>query len=455
MTALVPVALFGWFLAALFIFALLPPLRAVLVTLVLGWLFLPESGYALSGLPDFDKSSATIGAVLLGILVYDRDRLLMFRPGALDLPMAVFCAAPLFSSIANGLGVYDGVSAVLDQIVQWGLPYLIGRVYIRGSQPLHELALVIFVGGLIYAPLCLWEVRMAPTLNLDVYGFHQSPFVHTHRFGGYRPKVFLHSGLAVGMWMSAACLTGFALWRYARMTRWRGIPMVALLAFLALAALLCKSTGALLLGLGAVAVLVFAYWLRQRWPILLVTMAPLVYIGMALTNTLPREVGIEMARQFGEERAASFQSRMDQEAILVQRGLQQPIFGWGGWGRYRAIDEFTGEDISVTDGMWVLTFGRHGLFGLAGFVLALLLPAMIAVMHVRPNGWTQPVLAAPLALALLAGIVMADFLLNAMLNPIFMATIGGLTSWAAIRRAQPRLAVAPPRRVHPAMRGST
>ncbi|NWG72705.1 MAG: O-antigen ligase domain-containing protein, partial [Parvularculaceae bacterium] len=372
MSALVPVALFGWPLVALFVFALLPPLRAVLTTLVLGWLFLPEAGFALSGLPDFDKSTATIGAVLLGAAVYDRDRLLTFRPTTFDLPMAVFCIAPLASSVANGLGLYDGFSAVLDQLVHWGLPYLVGRVYLRTAQPLQALALAIFIGGLVYAPLCLWEVRMAPTLHQDVYGFHQSPFVHTHRFGGYRPKVFLHSGLAVGMWMSAACVMGFALWRYARQTHWQGLPMVALLAFVALTTVLCKSTGALLLGLGAAAILALAYWLRRRWPVLLLAVAPLIYIGMALTNTLPRELGIELARQVGEDRAASFQSRMEQEAILVERGLQRPWLGWGGWGRYRAIDEFTGEDVSVTDGMWVLTFGRYGLLGVAGFALALL-----------------------------------------------------------------------------------
>src|SRR5437764_1120755 len=38
-------------------------------------------------------------------------------------------------------------------------------------------------------------------------------------------------------------------------------------------------------------------------------------------------------------------------------------FGWGGWGRSRIFDQWTGKDISVTDGGWIIYFGVYGWFG--------------------------------------------------------------------------------------------
>ncbi len=41
--------------------------------------------------------------------------------------MAVWCACPIASSLTNGLGLYDGLSASFGRFVMWGLPYLLGR----------------------------------------------------------------------------------------------------------------------------------------------------------------------------------------------------------------------------------------------------------------------------------------------------------------------------------------
>ena len=58
------------------------------------------------------------------------------------------------------------------------------------------------LGGLIYVPLCLFEVRMSPQLHNMVYGFAQHSFGQTVRGGGWRPMVFMQHGLAVGLFMS-------------------------------------------------------------------------------------------------------------------------------------------------------------------------------------------------------------------------------------------------------------
>ena len=123
MRATVYVALFGWPLLTLVLFSLLRPRRAVVASMILGWLFLPVASVKFSaGLPEYNKIAATCLGTFLGILIFDLRRLLSFRPRLADLPMALWCLSPFASSVTNDLGIYDGATAVYFQTVEWGLP---------------------------------------------------------------------------------------------------------------------------------------------------------------------------------------------------------------------------------------------------------------------------------------------------------------------------------------------
>ena len=63
-------AMFGWIPVVLVLFAALPPRRAVPVSFIGAWLFLPMAGWDLSGLPDYTKTSATSVGALLGVLLF-------------------------------------------------------------------------------------------------------------------------------------------------------------------------------------------------------------------------------------------------------------------------------------------------------------------------------------------------------------------------------------------------
>ena len=39
------------------------------------------------------------------------------------------------------------------------------------------------------------------------------------------------------------------------------------------------------------------------------------------------------------------------------------MFGWGRWGRNRIYDDETGRDLSITDGLWIITVGGFGIIG--------------------------------------------------------------------------------------------
>src|SRR4051812_47822860 len=155
----------GWIPTVFALFAYLPPRRAMITSFVGAWLFLPMASYPLPFLPDYTKMSATCVGVFLATLVFDTNRVLRFRPSWVDLPLAVFCGGAFVTSITNGLGVWDGSSNMLSQVITWGLPYFIGRLYCSDSRGLRELAVGIFIGGLLYVPFCLFEMRMSPQLH--------------------------------------------------------------------------------------------------------------------------------------------------------------------------------------------------------------------------------------------------------------------------------------------------
>jgi hypothetical protein len=140
--------------------------------------------------------------------------------------------------------------------------------------------------------------------------------------------------------------------------------------------------------------------------------------------------------------------------------MRQPVWGWGGWNRARAINEV--GKVATTDALWIITFGNSGGVALAALTLMLLLPIMLAMHDFPPGTWTHPRVAPVIALALLLVLYMMDHLMNGMVNPIFMLATGALSSvhvWArqhvrggvvpAAAGAGPGYAQQPPQQVSP------
>lgn len=437
MIFLVPIALIGWIPLVICLFMMLPPRRAVIVSFLLAWLFLPMAGFSIAGLPDYTKMSATCVGVLLGAALFDADRLLAFRPRWVDLPIVIFCVVPFFSSITTGLGAYDGASTVLRQSVAWGLPYLIGRVYFSDLDGIRELAIGMFIGGLVYVPLCWIEIRMSPQLHMWVYGYHQHSFLQTMRFGGYRPMVFMQHGLMVSMWMALTALIGCALWWSRSLTSLWGIPMFVLLLLLAGTALLCKSSYAILLLFAGAAALMLTNLLRTRLFVIALLLFPPTFIALRASLVFDGMALVEMVNNtLGEERAHSIYTRVSNENELSQRALDRPVFGWGTWGDARVKDE-EGKNSGIIDSLWIIVIGQQGLVGLVALITMLLLPMCLVLYDYPPASWAHPRVAPIAALGLLLVLYMFDHLMNAMVNPIFMLACGAVSSahlWAAAQR---------------------
>ena len=447
------IVMIAWIPLVIGLFAVMPARRAVIASFLCAWLFLPMIGYALPGLPDYTKMSATCVGVLLGVALFDGARLLSFRPRLIDLPMAAWCVCPFASAISNGLGPYEAVSAVLANVITWGLPYLAGRLYFSDLAGLRELAIGIFIGGLVYLPLCLFEIRMSPQLHQLVYGFHQHSFGQTMRFGGWRPTVFMQHGLMVGMWMAAASLIGLWLWLTGALKRLWNIPISWLVLALMATTLLCKSTGAVaLLAIGAVALLA-AGKLKTLVPVLCLLLVPPTYMALRASGAWSGESLVALVNSaVGVERAQSLDTRFRNETILADKALQRPVFGWGRFGRSRVYDK-TGRDVSVTDGLWMITLGETGLAGLVAFTAVFVVPPLVLLRRVPARRWGSAAGAPAVAFCMLAIIYTIDNLLNGMVNPVFALAIGGLSGavWLARTRTASARRAVPTRHAVPVM----
>src|SRR6266545_4824883 len=177
------------------------------------------------------------------------------------------------------------------------MPYLIGRIYFNDLESLRELAIAIFVGGLIYLPLCWIEMRLSPQLHVWVYGFHQHSFLQNIRWGGYRPMVFMQHGLMVGMWMCMTALVGVWLWKSGTVRAIWDIPMIVLVPLLLITAILCRSTYAIaLLAMSSAALLVCAAF-RVKWIMICLLVAPVLFMMVRGSGLVEGRKMIEVAKQ--------------------------------------------------------------------------------------------------------------------------------------------------------------
>ncbi|PLX48485.1 MAG: hypothetical protein C0613_10710 [Desulfobulbaceae bacterium] len=441
MTPLVPVMLFGWVPFTILLFMRLPAHRAVLVAVIGGWLFLPTVGYNWQGIPPYNKYVAiSLGLMLGGWLSGQRFKA-DFKWKLCDLPMLLWCLSPIPTALTNHLGLYDGVSGLYDQVMTWGIPYLAGRIYFKEQETIRDLCQGIVAGGMVYALLCLYEIRMSPRLNVNFYGFFPHEWRQHYRYGGWRPIVFMQHGLMVAVWMAATATTAFWLWRSRLVTKVKGIAMGPAAILLMVTALLCKSaSGWVVLLLGCTGYSAYRRSAKNLFFIMLLLLIP-AYIGVRSIGLVPMDevVGL-VAEVFDEERTGSLAVRLLQEDLFAARALEQPVFGWGGYSRGWPVDPDTGKKtIKMVDSLWIIVFSSKGFFGITTLVAGMLIGPWQVLRstgrqygRVREEGLTLQVV----LLSFIVILFMIDTLVNAMVNPIYIMISGALVSWGLTARQQ-------------------
>ncbi len=423
----VPLAFFGWTPFVFFLYKKLDARLVPVIAYVAGWMFLPCADYDIFLLKNTKSTVLGLG-IFAGAYFRDQERLLNFKFHIADTLIVLWCTASFFSSIFNGLGIYDGLSTILYTAIKFGLPYYIGRIYFTDTDALKTLALTIFIGGVIYVPFCWIEMIISPQMHRLTYGFSQTSFAQSLREnGGYRPSVYMDHGLMTSMWMMLAALLGSWLYYCKGLPKKiLTIPSLLLLLVLVFTTLMMQSAGAILYLFVALGVLYLSSRYKNFILVAILLLCPYLYMVARIGYSWDgRNFTDYIAQKFSPSRAASLQFRFDNETMLLNKAFQGSFFGWGGWNRSRVFDD-KGKDIAVTDGGWIIVYGVNGIYGLSIFFLMIQLPVFILLFRLKPELWKTAPYAAPAAMAVFSSITQIDNLLNAMFNPIYMVVVGGL-----------------------------
>ncbi len=443
MTPLVPIVLFGWPLVCSVFFSRYPLNKAILLSIIGGVLFLPAASYDIPVIPAYNKDMAVSLGILIGIQ-FSKEKFSVRIPGFTkwDFPMLVLCVfSPILTSLSNRLGLYDGISGVLSNIFRWGVVYWTGRRYLTSDDSLDALSKAIIIGGLIYVPLALFELRMSPSLHRMIYGFAPFSFAQQIRYGGYRPVIFLEHGIIVAFWMMSAFVC--ALWRsgdsdndkIAKMPSW--FVVLVLLAI----TILCKSVGVwtyLFLIL-----LMFFIWKHFQTLVFfkLYILIIVTYIIVRTLNLITINDILELlSHVYDGDRISSLTWRLLQEDLFGERTKLRPLFGWGGYNRGWPINQQTGDlALPMVDSLFVIISNTYGYVGLTAFFLSLLLgPFLILknrtlIKRTYESGFLKSTLIPLISIALL---FTSDKLLNATHNQILYLLVGSLLGFAIKNRPQ-------------------
>lgn len=446
--------LFSWPLVAVLAFAAQPPARALSLAVVVGYLLLPErTGVDFPMIPVIDKVTViNLTAAVVVYLSLRRERAIagMAPPPPVGRArwlffalMALTLVTPFVTVLTNGepviagpryiqgIRLYDAVSLMTSAAITI-VPFVLGMRVLdtRGAQ--IELLRVLVLAACAYAFFVLFEARMSPQLHAWLYGFFPHSFGQHIRGGMFRPVVFLGHGLLLGIFFCMAVLGACALWRQALRDSVKAAPLWLMATlWLAMTLLLSRNFGATALALMFAPLIFFAPPRLQVLGAAVVAGMVLLYPMLRGAGLVPIEAVHAMAQSISEERAASLQYRLDQEEALLARANEKPLAGWGSWGRNRIHDPVTGRDISVTDGLWVITIGQFGWFGyLAQFGL-LTMPLLLLAWY-RQDLTPE---AAGLTIVTAAGLI--DLIPNAGLTPVTWIVAGALAARAASYHGEP------------------
>lgn len=318
--------------------------------------------------------------------------------------------------IIGGLKIYDAFSFLLTSIVSL-IPYLLARRYLSQESEQAMLLYSIGIAGLLYSMPALFEIRMSPQLSNWIYGFLNQPFAQTRRGDSFRPVVFLHHGLWLAIFMAMSTIAAFSAWRVRRRLAWflGGLWLLGTL-------LMSSSLGALAL---AIVFLPIAIMLSVRTQMLIAASAALIIVTYPLlrgVDLIPVDAVTNVARTISEGRAQSFAFRVENEDALLDHANTKPLAGWGGYGRNRVFDEYTGREISVTDGWWIITVGTSGWLGYVANYGLLTLPVFL--LFIRRRKINTGFATSGLCLILMVNLV--DTMLNATITPLTWLIAGAL-----------------------------
>jgi hypothetical protein len=127
--------------------------------------------------------------------------------------------------------------------------------------------------------------------------------------------------------------------------------------------------------------------------------------------------------------------RLENDSLIVGRAMESPLFGWGGWGRWRVRDDF-GNDITISDSWWGILLGTTGVFGLVAAYGTFMAPMFVLIRQRSCKRIFEGSKRAAWAVGMAILLFVLDTLVNAMPNTGFILAAGAMASFV-VRRSAP------------------
>lgn len=428
-----------WPFVTLAMYLMLPARTAVIWSILAGYLLLPAGmTLDLPGVPGMTKQNvpAVFGYFFASAML---GRLIPLVPKGMPgrILVGLLLLGPVFTIVTNGDPVYIGNDTVLPGLRPYDAASMIvnqfgflsiwalSREVLSDRTALRQLVTAFVIAFLWYSLPMLYEVRMSPQLHTQIYGFFPHNFLQMMRQGGFRPIVFLEHGLWIAILTSMAVMLAVVLARDAapgRKLRWYAAAFYLLIVLV-----LCKSLAALLYAVLLMPMLLLFSGRRLAQIAVLMGVLVLSYPLLRSFDVIPTDSLVETVAESSPERAQSLEFRFVNEDMLLSHAMQRPLFGWGGWGRNSVYDPQTGENISTTDGLWIIAMGYGGYAGFIGQFGLLLLPIFMLTGAYRRTGQEVSVFAAGVAVVLAVNLV--DLLPNATITPVTWLFSGAMLGY--------------------------
>lgn len=426
-------ALLIWPLVVLYIIRRYGFEKGALLGLMGAYMFLP-SGFEidLPGIPAFGKFSITVMTLIAYLMLNKKSFGYNALSKKMRLVMLVFLITPFFTVLTNperyifipGLTLYDGLSDSVHNFL-YIFPFLIGVKYFRSFESQQLIFKYFVIAAVVYSVLALYEIRMSPQLHTRLYGYFPSSWLQQYREGGFRAVIFMGHGLLVAFFLALGL--AFVSTMNKTRTKVMRVNNIALLVFIMIALLLMKSMAALVFGMFAFLMIIF---MPNRLIHLAAVSIAVLFMSYPILSSMklfPHQTIVNYAHMISPERAESLEYRFNHEEKLLAHANKKSMFGWGGWGRNRVVDDLTEANTSTTDGKWIITLWVSGWFGYISEFLFIVVPLWMAykirskTKHISKN---ESIYLA--SHALIVSLILLNQMPNASLNPFYWLIIGSL-----------------------------
>lgn len=422
-------ALILWPLVSVWLYKRYEVIPATFLTIVGGYLLLPVGvDFDFPLIPALNKT--TIPAIMafigcrfvanksIGLLPpkgLERNLIILFFIGSVGMVFTNGDAINELNRFIPGLSYRDTVSVIISQGLLL-LPFIISMQLIKTHEDQIQLFKLLVLAGLVYSILIMFEIRMSPQLHKWVYGFFPHSWGQQVRYGGFRPVVFLGHGLWVSIFLvsvlgAALILTKLKIQLTTYFNRW-------VVAYLVMLLYLSKGFGAMVLGIALFFPIKFlGSFVVKRIAWCLATVA-ITYPLLCIMDLFPHQYLLELIEPINSRQAGSLEYRFNQETLLLERAKDKFIFGWGGWDRYKLAD-------SVTDGYWIILFGKYGMIGFLS-IFGLMYSALVRAGFGRNQAEDYKVQILIAGHCLIVAVIMVDQIPNDSMNSLFWIIVGSL-----------------------------